>query len=272
MNKIFPYLNDENTYIGAYVKDPIKNNKSNIKKNVVDLDARSLYPTIMLNSNISPENLLFLLPEKIIAAYFIIKDLYLDSEFYKNGNNLNNFLLFLKNNRDLVDDYVRFVYNNFDELLVFPFIKVNKYAEDWGKRFNIELVSIDSYTYIKFKDPIRLLLWIFQVIDLNEHCLTLLGLVFNSKRMGIIPEILIPLIENRRKIKEQIKNATNDKDLQGLKILDWAYKMLANSLYGLFGFSGSWLYNILIASSITITGQWFIKYISKKYNETVKNY
>lgn len=266
MSKIFPYLTDINSYIGAYVKDPIKDNKVNIKKDLVDLDARSLYPTIMLNSNISPENLLFLIPEKIAAAYFIIKDLYLDYTGYKDRD-LMSLVDFMKNNRDLVNDYINFVNSNFQDLLVFPFINVNVIPESIKNKFNIEYVNIDDYIYLKFNDPIRLILWIYYTIDIVGHCLTLLGLIFNNKKPGVISEILVPLIENRKKVKNMIKTETDPNNLQSLKILDWAYKMLANSLYGLFGFSGSWLYNILIASSITITGQWFIKYVSKKYNE-----
>lgn len=265
--QMFPYLTDPNSYIGAFVKDPTIDGNVNIEKDVVDLDARSLYPTIMLNSNISPENLLFLIPEKIISAYFIIKDLFIKNEKY-NNNDINSFTSFLKENKELLDDYIKFINENFNEILVFSFIKLDNTVIDiWKKMFKIDIKIIDNNLFIKFNDPISILLWIYLVIDKNKHCITMLGLIFDSSKTGIISKILIPLIYNRKKIKLQMKEETDESKIRGLKILDWAYKLLANSLYGLFGFSGSWLYNILMASSITITGQWFIKYVSKKYND-----
>lgn len=262
MDKIFPYINNIDTYIGAYVKDPLKGENFYISRNVIDMDARSLYPSVMLNSGISPENILFLIPERVSTAYMILKDLYLSKY---NRINPKDFINFLIENKDITIEFIKFVNINHKNLIVYPFnIIDDSYNEYLVKKYGVECIYIEEELYLKFNTPKDLLMWLIFEVDYKKHIITPVGLIFNGNNEGIIENILKTLLNNRNDVKNLLKN--NKQDI-GLKMLDWAYKLLANSMYGLMGFSKGILYNILIASSVTLIGQWFIKYISKKYND-----
>ncbi|MEM0480877.1 MAG: DNA-directed DNA polymerase [Candidatus Aenigmatarchaeota archaeon] len=86
------------------------------------------------------------------------------------------------------------------------------------------------------------------------------GAKFVSKeiRKGIIPEILSFLIEERDKVKKQMKQ---EKDEEKKKILDarqWALKILANAFYGYSGYIKARLFVSEIANSITSFGRYWI--------------
>ena len=82
--------------------------------------------------------------------------------------------------------------------------------------------------------------------------------VSKSVREGIFPSILKRLIEERDKIKKEMKN---EKDENRKKILDakqWALKILANAFYGYTGFIKARFFVNEIANSITSYGRFWI--------------
>jgi DNA polymerase I len=78
-------------------------------------------------------------------------------------------------------------------------------------------------------------------------------------RKGIFPEIVKKLIENRKKIKELLKN---EKDITIRRALDAqqeALKRMANAFYGYTGFVRARIYALDIANAITSYGRKYIK-------------
>jgi len=76
---------------------------------------------------------------------------------------------------------------------------------------------------------------------------------FCKERKGIIPLILEDLITRRRRIEE-----TMDKSDVFLRARSYSLKLLANSFYGYFAFTGARWYSIECAESITAYGRYYI--------------
>ncbi len=74
-------------------------------------------------------------------------------------------------------------------------------------------------------------------------------------RQGIIPKILVQLMERRDKAKKKYKNAANEMEKNILYAEQWALKILANSFYGYFGYARARMYDLAIANSVTSFGR-----------------
>jgi len=77
----------------------------------------------------------------------------------------------------------------------------------------------------------------------------------NDGTMGILPEILKELLDNRAAIKKEMKKEKDPFKKMILNGLQLAYKITANSLYGITGAPTSAIYKIDIAGSTTGTGR-----------------
>jgi len=92
------------------------------------------------------------------------------------------------------------------------------------------------------------------------------GLYFSLEQPGETILLMKPLREERKKIKEKLKDPSLSKEERNkYKMLSSAYKSIVNSLYGLYGFSGgkkgfgSRVYEPAIASAITSMGRLIFK-------------
>ena len=86
-----------------------------------------------------------------------------------------------------------------------------------------------------------------------------------EKRRGFIPEVIDGLISRRMRVKQMIKQKEK-KDAVLLARSD-TLKLLANSLYGYYGFFGSRWYSWECAESITAWARDYIKTLIKKAEE-----
>ena len=93
-----------------------------------------------------------------------------------------------------------------------------------------------------------------------ESVQTPYGSRFVSKKVkeGIIPKILARLIEERDKIKAEMKRARGEK-LKTLDAKQYALKIMANAFYGYTGYARGRLYVLDIASGITSCGRYLIQ-------------
>jgi len=73
--------------------------------------------------------------------------------------------------------------------------------------------------------------------------------------IGILPNYLKNLIEERKKVKEQIKIEKEKRKLEFLEAKQNSLKILANSFYGAIGWEASRLFNIQITNAITAYGR-----------------
>jgi DNA polymerase I len=88
---------------------------------------------------------------------------------------------------------------------------------------------------------------------------------FSDKKRGFIPQVIDNLISRRMRVKEIIKNQKQKDAI--LLARSETLKLLANSLYGYYGFFGSRWYCWECAESITAWARYYIKDLIKKAEE-----
>lgn len=83
---------------------------------------------------------------------------------------------------------------------------------------------------------------------------------FCQKRRGFIPETLEGLIEERSKLKEEMKKVEEgSREYQSIYNRQWALKIIANSFYGMLGYPRARWYSKGCAESVTSFGRYYIK-------------
>lgn len=165
--------------VGGYVKEPEKG----LHDNLVQFDFRSLYPSIIISKNVSPDVLL---------------------------------------KKHLGDDY-----------------------------------NIANYLYKEEKDEDENKFNISPEYD-NK---------FAKTPKGFIPSVIGNVISERLKIKKQMKETKDPTEKRILKVQQDALKRLANTMYGIYGFSRFRWYSMECAESITAWGRDYIKETMKKSEE-----
>lgn len=75
---------------------------------------------------------------------------------------------------------------------------------------------------------------------------------------GIIPKILVSIMKDREKVRDQMKNAKTDLEKRNLNAKQYALKVMANAFYGYTGYLRARLYMLDIANSITGCGRFLI--------------
>ena len=84
------------------------------------------------------------------------------------------------------------------------------------------------------------------------------GHYFCKKKRGFIPETLNELVQRRIEVKKRLKNEKNPERRRFLEVEQQALKLLANSMYGYFGFPRARWYCRECAESITALGRKYI--------------
>lgn len=166
--------------VGGYVKEPEKG----LHDNLVQFDFRSLYPSIIISKNVSPD---VLLKKHLGDDYNIANYLYKEEEIDEDENKFN-------------------ISPEYD----------NKFA----------------------KTP-----------------------------KGFIPSVIGNVISERLKIKRQMRETDDPTEKRILKVQQDALKRLANTMYGIYGFSRFRWYSMECAESITAWGRDYIKETMKKSEE-----
>ena len=103
----------------------------------------------------------------------------------------------------------------------------------------------------------------------NEECYIApeLGHKFLKKPVGFVPSIIGNILKERVKLKNQMKDAVNPREKQVLDVQQQALKRLANSMYGVYGYSRFRWYRIECAEAVTAWGRDFIKKTMLKAKE-----
>ena len=76
--------------------------------------------------------------------------------------------------------------------------------------------------------------------------------------------------EKERKEKE-LKLKSDDPEILNLHITQLVLKIIANSVYGYLGFRRSRLFNIILATTITMNCQFMIRYVAINSDRIIKN-
>lgn len=95
----------------------------------------------------------------------------------------------------------------------------------------------------------------------DDMCFTApeVGHKFAKSPVGFVPSIIGNILKERVRIKTQMKKAENPREKQVLDVQQQALKRLANSMYGVYGYSRFRWYRIECAEAVTAWGRDYIK-------------
>lgn len=196
-------LRERGSNSGGYVKEP----EIGLHENLVQFDFRSLYPSLIISKNISPDVLVKDEPS--------LEDGLLD-ENYLGEESLNDGDLVIGVSNSLGGD-----------------LAIAKDDDSAGEK----LTNEDDEYYI-----------------CPEHFHK-----FKKEPQGFIPSVMGNILSERVKIKNQMKASEDPVIKKSLDVQQQALKRLANTMYGIYGFSRFRWYSFECAQAITAWGRQHIK-------------
>jgi DNA polymerase elongation subunit (family B) len=240
----------DSTYPGGFVKEPIRG----IHDWVISFDATSLYPSIMMGWNISPETKTAVFNKRTIEN--LVKAL--------EGGRYDEEDITYRGKVMTVKDFI-------DHVLHVEIKTINKEDGGFHTIINGDIVENvnrcmngKSYENLTFK-------WNDTDIDVETAsariksenlCLATNGVVYSQNAKGVIPRFVETWFNDRNKYKKLMLKAENEKDDDAAKyyhLLQLNFKILINSVYGYLGTVHSRFYDFDNAVAVTITGQSIIK-------------
>ena len=92
-------------------------------------------------------------------------------------------------------------------------------------------------------------------------------LKFKKEPQGFIPSVIDKILQERFRIKREMKASTDETERKSLDVQQQAIKRLANTMYGIYGFPRFRWYSFECAKAITSWGRQYIKSSIKKAEE-----
>jgi DNA polymerase elongation subunit (family B) len=229
---------NEEGFSGAYVKKPIPGKYDWI----FDLDLTSMYPSIIISLNISPETKVGIISKVILKREFIEeRKKQLMREFEE-----------LDGEEDIhVDDYV---------------------AREIGK-FNMDLHVHGYYDAYVLGSTTYSAEEFSKLVTDSKYSLSSNGVLYRTDKVGVIPSILIDWFNQRKEYRKKAKKAFAKGDMADYAYWDqrqYTVKILLNSVYGVLGLPVFRFYDKDNAEAVTTTGVTIIKTGGLAVNEFFK--
>lgn len=260
-------------YPGGFVEEP----KRGVHDWILSFDATSLYPSIMMGWNISPETKVAVLNKEYV--HNVVKAMmgkeYSDLEFNLNSGKTFNLDL-IGRNTTKIHEYIEKDVNNslkivnekggihgiFNELFVDNIRNILN-----GKEMeNLEVYWNDEKTNTHE---------VANRIKSNGYCLTANGIIYKQDVQGIIPKFVEVWFNKRTEYKNKMithqKQGDKEKE-RYYDLLQLNFKILINSVYGYLGTCYSRFYDFDNAAAVTMCGQFIIKESSNKLTSYFKNW
>lgn len=209
---------DHTSADGAFVKPP----KPGLHEWLFSADIQSLYPSLIMTCNISPETQMYYIngwEELNLVNSLLLND---DVQNLKNYEQFN----FLPN--DIV-------------------LELNPIVHELFSERNHETLRLSKSEFIDF-------------IFSNNYTISAKGVVFRTDVKGIIPSILEQWFDERLEYKKLSKENKDNDLYQYYDRKQLITKILLNSLYGVLLLPSFRYYNKLNGESVTISGQTVIKF------------
>ena len=93
------------------------------------------------------------------------------------------------------------------------------------------------------------------------------GIKFKKSPQGFIPSVIDKILQERFRIKREMKSSEDPQQKKALDVQQQAIKRLANTMYGIYGFPRFRWYSFECAKAITSWGRQYIKSSIKKAEE-----
>lgn len=261
-------------YPGGFVEDP----QRGVHDWIVSYDATSLYPSIMMGWNISPETKVAVLNKDFVGN--VVKAMmgksYEDVKFTLSSSKTFNL--------DSIGRYTTEIYEWIAENTNNSLKSVNELGGIHGI-FNEVFVDNIRQILLEKKDVENLeVFWnsekttTFEVakrIKDNNYAMSANGVIYDQKVQGIVPKFVEEWFNKRQDYKKKTKDAEKRGDVESEKynnLFQLNYKILINAVYGYLGTCYSRFYDFDNAVAVTTTGQSIIKETSKKLTAYFTNW
>lgn len=260
-------------YPGGFVEDP----QRGVHDWIVSYDATSLYPSIMMGWNISPETKVAVLNVEYIDAVVraMMEKSYNDMTFeLKSGVTFD--LDSIGRNTSTIFEWISTNPNNslkdvnekggihgiFNEIFVdnIRSILSGKEVESLDVFWNDEKTTT-SEVATRIKD--------------NGFCMSANGVIYDQRKQGIVPKFVEEWFNKRKEYKKKmiVSQIAGDKEKERYyNLLQLNYKILINAVYGYLGTCYSRFYDYDNASAVTMNGQFIIRESSKTINDYFSNW
>ena len=182
------------------------------------------------------------------AEWFLVKQAYFDNEIVpnKSGSNFADRASASNNEGGYVREPEKGLHENlvqFDFRSLYPSIIISKN------------ISPDVMTLDEVKNP--------EEYNISpEH-----GIKFKKSPQGFIPSVIDKILQERFRIKREMKASQDETERKALDVQQQAIKRLANTMYGIYGFPRFRWYSFDCAKAITSWGRQYIKSSIKKAEE-----
>jgi DNA polymerase elongation subunit (family B) len=185
------------------------------------------------------------------------------SSIYSTNNGCNTWVYQVPENLALLYLYER---DNF-----ITFVKSNE-------NLVIEIYDILNDVFKKFKHTE--IIEVFKKMFEKELVLTETGAVFLPAHIkeSFFRKLIIYPISDRQSIKAEMQKKikedglmADDPEILNLNISQLVDKIIANSIYGYLGFRKSRLFNIILATTITMNCQFMIRYVAINSSKIIEN-
>ena len=182
------------------------------------------------------------------AEWFLVKQAYFDNEVVPNkqGSNFADRAAASDNEGGYVREPEKGLHENlvqFDFRSLYPSIIISKN------------ISPDVMTLDEVDNPDE-----YNISP--EH-----GVKFRKTPQGFIPSVIDKILQERFRIKREMKASDNETERKALDVQQQAIKRLANTMYGIYGFPRFRWYSFDCAKAITSWGRQYIKSSIKKAEE-----
>lgn len=264
------------SYPGGYVAEPDRG----FHEWVVSYDATSLYPSIMMGWNISPEKKVAVLNRGSIRNIY---NCWVGSTF--DSNQIVNF-----DGKTLkVDDFCDMIRRIDGMKVVNERGGFHEMGNGESVREVLNAVAGKKYNNIDVcwnEEPINVAEVAKRIKD-NNYCIATNGVIYAQDSEGIIPRFVNEWFTKRKEFKKKmleseklaeqykkIDKATYEKHLQDSKyfnLLQLNYKILINSVYGYLGTIYSRFFDFDNCVAVTITGQSMTKTLESSLNSFFSN-
>lgn len=144
------------------------------------------------------------------------------------------------------------------------------YVKDPEKGLHENIVYFDFrslYPSIIISKNVSLDTLVRDCIEGSCHVSPEAGYLFLKEPRGFVPSVIGNVLSERVRLKTMMHQATDEREIQLLNVQQEALKRLANSMYGVYGFSRFRWYSLECADAITAWGRDYIKNTMKKAEE-----
>jgi DNA polymerase elongation subunit (family B) len=253
-------------YPGGFVEDP----QRGVHDWIVSYDATSLYPSIMMGWNISPETKVAVLNKDFIGN--VVKAMmgknYEDTKFSLSSSKTFNLDSIGRTTTEIYE-WIALNTNNSLKAVnekggihgLFNEIFVDNIRSILLGKSNIENLEVfwNSEKTTTFEVAKR--------IKENNYCMSSNGVIYDQKVQGVVPKFVTEWFNKRQEFKKKMKDAEKRGDEGAEKsynLFQLNYKILINAVYGYLGTCYSRFYDFDNAVAVTTTGQSIIKESSHK--------